>query len=292
MKIEFLKTLDAVMRSGSFAAAAHLVHLTPSAVGLQIRQLETYFGQPLFDRSARNARPTAFAYEVLSLVGNTLRDLQSLRDRKQTAIAGSTRIGTVESTQISLLPVALTHLQRFAPGLHVNLVRGTSEFLLKELKSGRLDCAVLVRPPSGGSSRLHWQPLIREPFVVVAPIDARQRSPEQLLLSYPWIRLDRTTTGGRIASNYVERLVPRIRSSIEIPGTEAIVALVAAGLGVSVIPQLRPELLRSWPVREVDLGRQAPARQIVFVCRAADAEVPKSSVVLSAFQAAVKHRTA
>lgn len=290
MKLDFLQTLGAVIEHGSFAAAAPRVHLTPSAVGLQIRQLERWFGRPLFDRSARHARPTAFALEVSRTVEGTLRELQVLRARRDAPVAGTVRLGTVESTQIALLPVALAELRSHAPSLQVQFTRGTSDFLLRELKSGRLDAAVLVRPPSGGNSRLHWATLMREPFVMVAPADARSRTPERLLQAYQWIRLDRSTTGGLIASRYVERLVPRLRPSIEIPGTEAIVALVASGLGVSVIPKLRRELLESWPVEEISLGRNAPSRQIAFVCRASDAEAPRIAVVLAAFRQAVIKR--
>lgn len=290
MKLEFLQTLGAVIESGSFAAAAAQVHLTPSAVGLQIRQLEQWFGQPLFDRSARHVRPTAFAREVAQTVEGTLRDLHALRARRSAPVAGTVRLGTVESTQISLLPVALAELRSRAPALQVQFIRGTSDFLLGELKSGRLDAAVLVRPPAGGSSRLHWVVLMREVFVMVAPRATRRRTPEQLLQAYQWIRLDRSTTGGLIASRFVERLVPRLRSAIEIPGTEAIVALVASGLGVSVIPKLRRELLESWPVDEISLGRNAPSRQIAFVCRAADAEAQRIGMVLEAFQEAVVKR--
>lgn len=58
MKLQFLQTLTAVLRHGSFAAAAKDVNLRASAVSLQMLQLEDDFGQPLFDRSARQARPT------------------------------------------------------------------------------------------------------------------------------------------------------------------------------------------------------------------------------------------
>ncbi len=287
MKLQFLHTLEAVIKCGSYAAAASQVHVTPSAVGLQMRQLENYFGQPLFDRSARQVRPTLFALDVLQTVQGTLNELQRLKDRHKTTVSGHVSLGTVESTQISLLPVALRELRSSAPALHVQVIRGTSGLLLDELKAGRLDAAILVRPPSGGASRLHWVPLKREPFVLVVPRDAKEKTPVQLLQAHEWIRLDRSTTGGRIASRYVEKTVPRIRSSIEIPGTEAIVALVAAGLGVSVIPKLRTELLDAWPVREVSLGRSAPTRQIAYVCRAADSAAFRLQVVIDAFQRAV-----
>ena len=58
MKIEMFDTLDAVLRGGSLAAAASETNLTASAVSMQMKQLETYLGQPLFDRSGHAIRPT------------------------------------------------------------------------------------------------------------------------------------------------------------------------------------------------------------------------------------------
>lgn len=58
MKFEFLMTLNSVLRHGSFANAADDVGLTASAVSLQMKRLEEYLGQPLFDRSGRSVRPT------------------------------------------------------------------------------------------------------------------------------------------------------------------------------------------------------------------------------------------
>ncbi len=66
MKIDAFATLDAVLRGGSFAAAAQEMHLTASAVSMQMKQLELYLGQPLFDRSGHQVRPTALAHDVAS----------------------------------------------------------------------------------------------------------------------------------------------------------------------------------------------------------------------------------
>ncbi len=58
MKIEMFDTLDAVLRGGSLAAAASETNLTASAVSMQMKQIEAYLGQPLFDRSGHAIRPT------------------------------------------------------------------------------------------------------------------------------------------------------------------------------------------------------------------------------------------
>ena len=86
MKLAFLNTLDAVLRRGSFAAAAQEVGLTAGAVSLQIRGLEKYFGQPLFDRSSRTSRPTPFAKELAGSIQGALATIEALRDKRSTQV--------------------------------------------------------------------------------------------------------------------------------------------------------------------------------------------------------------
>ncbi|MDH2236305.1 LysR family transcriptional regulator [Pigmentiphaga sp. GD03639] len=284
MKLEFLQTLCAVLRRGTFAAAAEEVNLTPGAVSQHIKYLEQHFGQPLFDRAARQARPTPFAHELAALVQGTLESLEALRARRQTRVSGKVALGTIDSIQATLLPMAMKVLQSDYPELDVHLARGRSERLLGELRDGAIDAAVLVRPQSGGSSRLHWQTLMHETMVLVAPPDARGDTVEQLLRGHDWIRFDKTSTGGRIAAQYVHRLHPRMKSRIDLLSSHAIIAMVSAGLGVSIIPQPYDPLRKAYRFRELSLGRGGPRRQIAFVCRRADVDKPALGVLRAAFE--------
>ncbi|WP_420223559.1 LysR family transcriptional regulator [Pigmentiphaga litoralis] len=146
MKVEFLHTLCAVIRRGTFAAAAEEVHVTPGAVSQHIKYLEQHFGQLLFDRSARRAHPTPFALELAQTVQGTLDALESLRTRDETDVSGRTRLGTIDTVQATLLPGALKWLRDQYPKLDVELARGRSDHLLGELNAGTLDAAVVVRP--------------------------------------------------------------------------------------------------------------------------------------------------
>ena len=149
VKLEALNTLTAVIRHGSFAAASEFVHLTPSAVSLHIKQLEKYFGQPLFDRSARQARPTAFAHELASTVRRALGEIEAMRRPAQGTVSGRIRLGTIESIQMGALPAAFAALREAAPALTLHFVRGSTVSLLGDLKAGRIDVAVVVRPGDG-----------------------------------------------------------------------------------------------------------------------------------------------
>lgn len=285
MKFAFLLTLDAVLKRGSFAKAGDEVGLTASAVSLQIKQLEDFFGQPLFDRSSRTAQPTAFAREVVATTQAAMASIEALRVKRPTAIAGRVALGTIRSVQTTTLPSALRLVRERFPELNIRLAQDDSPDLLHQLNAGVLDAAVVVRPASGGSSRLEWRNLATEPFVLVAPPDSTGNSPAELLGTHEWIRFDMSLTGGRIASSFVHKFVARPRGTMELASIDAIVALVSTGLGVSIVPRPRGPLLSAYPVREIDLGPHAPERQIAFVCRRADRDNRRVGAVRAAFEA-------
>lgn len=282
MKLAALKTLSAVLSTGSFTAAAGEVGLTPSAVSLQMKQLETYIGRPLFDRSGRSAVPTPIARELAAASASALATIESFRARSTLAVSGVLRLGAITSVQNWVLPRALRLLRDQQPGLTVQLTLDVSAPLQAALNAGRLDAAVIVRPPHGGSSRLGWRDLARVPFVLVAPAEAEGRTPQELLRRYPWIQYERSLTGGSVAAQYVRRVCPDKRSAFEVASTDAIIAMVAEGLGVSVVPRPRRPLQQAYAFREVALGAGAPFRQVAWACRKADVEDRRHAAVFAA----------
>lgn len=272
MNIAMLTTLAAIVDRGSLAAAAKEVGCTPSAVSLQVKQMEAWFGQPLFDRSARTVQPTPFAIEAAGVARECAARLAALRARPATAVTGRVRLGAIASVQSDALPQALRSLRDRYPALGIEVSPIVdSDPLLAELKAGRIDMSVLVRPQGGGSSRLHWQNLIRQPYVMLVPPGVPAATPQELLQRYELIRYDPTLTGGRSAAQYVRKAFPKARVAMDVRSIDAIVAMVSAGLGVAIVPQPRKALLEAHHLREVRLGKAAPTRQIAVVRRGSDA---------------------
>ena len=272
MNLSTLSTLVAILDAGSFARAAQEVGCTPSAVSLQVKQLETYFGRPLFDRSGRGVRPTPFAREAAALARDVCTRLTALRTRPAMTVNGRVRLGAIASVQSDTLPTALGALRERYPALDVRVILDDSDALQDALKANRIDAAVLVRPQSGGSSRLMWQNLAKQPFVMLAPRATRDTAPDELARRYEFIRYDTSLTGGRIAARYVRRAFARPRWGMDVRSIDAIVAMVSAGLGIAIVPRPRAALLAAHDVCEVSLGRKAPTRQIALVRRRADAD--------------------
>lgn len=286
MKFEFLITLDAILRHGSFAAAADDVGLTPSAVSLQVKRLEEYLGRPLFDRSGRTAKPTALARELSESVRTALDAVEAARTRQTVALTGRVVLGTIRTLQPTMIPVVLREISLRHPQLGVRVIQGDSIELLNQLKAGQIDGAALIRPPSGGSSRLVWEDLERQPFVFVAPPDSPDLPVTTLIKRYNWLQFDTSLSSGRVAASFLHRLSPTTRPKFELESIEAVLSMVSSGLGVSIVPQLRGMTVDAYPVRQIPLGARAPVRQISFVCRSLDSDNRRVSVLKDAFIAA------
>lgn len=291
MKFGALPTLQAVVRRGNFAAAANELGLTASAVSQQMRQLEDYFGQPLFDRSARSVKPTSFALEVVATAESALAGLQALRDRSRPEARGRVRLGVINSVQLSTLPAILRAASHRYPELHVVLEpENTSGQLLESLKAGDIDAAVVVRQRGSTSRQLVWNPLAEEAFVLVYPRDYHgPASVRRIVQALPWVRYNLALEGGRIASSFVRHVSPGLQPRYEVMTTDAVIAMVSEGLGFSVIPQPRRAILEALPVSLVRLGRQIPPRQILLARRSADSENRRIEALLTCIRDVYAH---
>lgn len=285
MNLTLLNTLRTILEHGSFTSAAGVVGCSPSAVSLQVKQLETYFGKPLFDRSTRMVVPTPFAREVVGAVGDFSHALQRLRSRPPTEVTGRIKVGVITSMQSDVMPAALRELRQRHPLLEVVIPpMNDSDELLAELKAGRLDVALVAKPQTGASRRLIWREMHRQPYVLLVPADAAEGDPAALFERYDWVGYDLSLPGGKVAARFVRGLREQARCVMELRSVDAIVSLVAEGLGVSVIPQPRRALMKAYPVREVALGHRAPFRALSLACRTADESNRNVQAVSEAFE--------
>lgn len=285
MNLSALHTLRAILVHGNFTAAGAAVGCTPSAVSLQIKQLEQYLGQPLFDRSTRVVQPTPFAMEVAAAASEFADRIEVLRARPSLAIEGRFRLGVITSMQSDLLPQALGRLRKRHPALDVRIpaLNDTDELLI-ELRAGRIDAALVARPATGASTRLVWHEVHRQPYVLLAPPDASQAEPRAVLKAWGWLAYDTGLPGGRIAARLARSLVPGIASILELRSMDAIVSMVSLGMGGSILPRPRRQLLAAYGVKEFGLGRTAPFRRICLVWRRADDGNRKIAAVVEAFE--------
>jgi DNA-binding transcriptional LysR family regulator len=266
--IRELRTFLAVARHGTFSRAGEQVALSQSAVSAQIQRLEETLGFALFDRIGRNARLNAAGRETLARAEVLISQFEALLQPHAAAPAAALRIGAIASVQGVLMPDVLVQLREQHRGLRLRVVPGVSMDLLGQVDDGRLDAAVLIRPPFEPPRELAWRPLWTEPFVLVVPATLRGNDWAKHLRSQPFLRYDRSSFGGRQVTRFLETQGIETADSIEMDDIGALVQLVLRGAGVALLPRCRPYFPLPAGARAISLGSAAPRRDIGLVERA------------------------
>jgi DNA-binding transcriptional LysR family regulator len=272
MRLEAFQTLGAVISEGSFAAAATVMNLTPSAVSMQMKHLEQYLGQPLFGRGGLHVQPTAMAHQVMAAMRDGLQQIDALKRRHTVAVEGTVRLGLIESIQPLVLPGTMRALRERHPRVLLKPQRGRSAGLIVDVKAGALDAAVVAQPERGRVAGLVWYPLLERELVLIAPPHEKNGTAREMLERYDWIRYDRSSMTGSMGARHVRQMMPEKRSTLELDSVTAIVAMVSAGLGVSVLQVVDPSICERYPVRTMRLGASPPTLQLSVVTRKDDAD--------------------
>jgi DNA-binding transcriptional LysR family regulator len=267
--IRELKTLVAVAREGTFAAAGQKIGLTQAAVSAQMQRLEAELGCALFDRTGRSARLNGMGQQTLAQAQELIRLYGNLGSRNVGRPATVfVNIGAIASVQRSLLPDVLARFHKQCRGCRTRVLPGLSLELLNRVDAGEIDMAAIIRPPFSLQSDLRWTALVHEPFRLVVPRHVEGDDWAELLSSQPFVRYDRTSFGGRQVDRFLRAAHLSVQEVCELDELDAIVRLVANGLGVALVPQTASH--RRWPaaVRAIDLGHHTFHRDIGLVHRA------------------------
>jgi len=264
--IRELKTLVAVAREGTFAAAAQKIGLTQAAVSAQIARLESELGLELFDRTGRSAHLNSVGYQTLQQAQELIRLYNNLGSpAPETQAPQLVSLGAIASVQRMLLPGALARFHQQWPNLRSRVLPGLSMELLDQVDAGEIDLAVIIHPAFALQSDLKWRPLANEPYRLLVPKKAPQEDWRELLASQPFIRYDRASFGGRQVDRFLRRMHFTPRELCELDELEAIGKLVANGVGVAIVPETVGH--KAWPagVRALDLGEHTFYRDIGLV---------------------------
>lgn len=266
MDIRFLKTLVAVADQGSFASAANVVGLSPSAVSMQIRALESYLATEIFDRSHR---PPILNHKGLALV-QTARKIVGLHDSLRDAAAstdeytGRLRVGVIPTALSSFVPAVLAGLRAAHPLIELQVVTGMNTPLFQLLKNLELDAAIIGEPPRLPAD-LRWKAIVDEPICVIARSDAPEESAEALLRTYPYIKLVRGAWQLRLIDAQLAKSAITLNTVMQLDSIEAVALMVYHGLGVSIVPQRLIEPLLNFPLKWVAFGEPPLTRTLGLV---------------------------
>lgn len=285
MNIRHLETLLAIADSGSFAAAAERVGVTQSAVSMQMKTLEEELGAALFDRARRPPVLNETADGLLSRVRELVRLSEDIRAvAAGTAARGRLRLGIIPTAATGLVPAALARLAVRAPDLRIRVESGLSADLLRRVAQGALDAAVITETPRLERGLL-LNVIHEEPLVVAAPISAAGRTDRDLLRTLPFVRFNRRTGVGRVIDTALRQRRIVVSEAMELDSIEAILAMVARGLGVAVAPAGSiTEALRG-TVRTVPFGTPPVVRRVALIERERADIAPTTALLLEELRA-------
>lgn len=271
--ISELKTLVAIARYGTFAAAGDRIGLTQAAVSGQMKRLEEKLGVQLFERTGRSATLNAAGLRTLERAKEIIAKFEAIADPADEDSGGRLSIGAIASVQSTVLARALVPFRDRFPKHHIHIVPGISLHLLDLLDAGELDLAVIIKPSFGIPKDFVWQPLLREPYVLAVPSWIEGDDWLALLQEQPFIRYERSSFGGRQVDRFLRSLSVTARESVEIDDISAMVALVGQGLGVALLPMTEGNLPLPPSVRVVSLADRTFYREIGILKPQADQPV-------------------
>ena len=234
-----LRVFTEVARHLSFARAAEVLHLTPPAVTMQVKELEGHVGLPLFERTGRQVSLTTageymlvYARKVLA----TLKDAEDAAARLQRLEVGTLTIGMV-STAKYFLPRLLAEFQHEHEGIEIRLAVGNRDQLVKMLHANEVDIAIMGRPPRELATRA--EPFAAHPHVFVAPVDhplaVASHVPSSVLREYDFIMREPGSGTRAALEKFLQGSHTELRVIMEMASNETIKQAVMAGMGISFL---------------------------------------------------------
>lgn len=290
-----LKVLSEVVSLGSFSAAADALSYSQSAVSQSIATLEGEAGAALIERDRRGVRPTA-AGAALARHAEGILARMDAAETEVSAIAGGRggrlRIASFPSAGATLMPQAVAAFAASHSGVEISLAEGEPEEIAPRLRAGEFDLALLYEFEGVGErlgAGIRRFELLDDPLHLALPeahpLARRKRIGLEQLSEESWIQ----TSAGTPCARHVVRCChaagfePRV--SFESDDYQTAQGLVAAGVGVALIPQLALSAVRP------DIGVRAlhpssPVRKILAATRRGAPVTPAVTTMLDTLREA------
>lgn len=297
MTLTELKYIVAVAREKHFGKAADACHVSQPTLSVAIKKLEEELEVKLFERNASEIAVTPLGEEIIRQAQSVLEQAEGIREiakRGKDPLAGSLRLGIIYTIGPYLLPELVRQTIERNPQMPLMLQENFTVKLLEELRTGEIDCAILAEPFP--DTNLAIAPLYDEPFVAAVPsthalakrssVNAEELKHETMLL----------LGNGHCFRDHVLQVCPEfarfsstaegIRKSFEGSSLETIKHMVAAGMGMTLVPRLsvpRGALAapgkKAGKARAADGSADASAGYIQYL--PFDGHVPSRRVVLA-----------
>jgi len=271
MDLRQLRYFVAIVEQGSFSRAASVLNVAQPALSLHVRNMEAHLGTPLLFRGPRGVAPTD-AGEILLRHARIILNQFAIAEEQvrggQSEPCGPVRLGLPGTiAEIVSVPLFVAAQRRF-PKVQLRLAEAMSGFVTEWLIDGRIDLALIYRPPEGLG--IAATEILREELVFFGPPDriAPQNPPppgEPLsfdLLSRIPLVLPGQAHGLRVLLDDLARARRvRLKVAVEVDSYSNIRELVRAGFGCSILPrhviagEIEAGRMQAWPIESLAVHR-------------------------------------
>jgi LysR family hydrogen peroxide-inducible transcriptional activator len=265
MTLTELKYIVAVARERHFGRAADACYVSQPTLSVAVKKLEEELDLKLFERSASEVSVTALGEEIVRQAQSVLEQAANIKEiakRGKDPLSGPLTLGVIYTIGPYLLPDLVRQMIAHTPQMPLMLQENFTVKLLEMLRTGEIDCAILAEPfPDAG---LAIAPLYDEPFLAAVPVHHPLAENNHVTTE----ELKRETMlllgSGHCFRDHVLEVCPEfarfasrtegIRKSFEGSSLETIKHMVAAGMGVTLVPRLSvpKEALAAKPRRKRD----------------------------------------
>ncbi len=305
LNVNRLRILREVAHRGSFSAAADALSYTQSAVSQQIGALEAETGMTLLERRPRGVSLTAAGQTLIGHAESVLADLDAA-EAALAAIAGlrggRLRMASFPTAGATLMPLAIATFRARHPDVELTLAEGEPEQIAPRLRTGEFDLALLFEfdsspfdpdgdlgqtDESASSGRLTRVELLQDPLYLALPrahrLADRRRLRLEDLREEAWIQTSQTSSCARhvVRCCHAAGFEPHV--SFQSDDYQTVQGLVAAGVGVALIPELALSVIREDIVIRA-LSPRPPARQVIAATAAGARLLPAAPAMLSVLQ--------
>ena len=293
--VKRLRVLHEVAKRGSFSAAADALSYTQSAVSQQIAALERETETVLVERNARGIRLTD-AGEALVRHADAILTRLTDAEAELEAIAGlrggRVRLASFATAGSTFVPHAIATFHERHPDVEIYLKEADPEQSVPLLKAGQLDVAILFEPHGAGDltdvEKLH---LLEDPMSVVLPQDHRLASRAKVRLSdladEYWVQTTSACPCGAIVADHCRAAGFEPRVAFESDDYLTVQGLVAAGVGVALIPSLGLAAYRP-DVAIKEISGTAPKRDIYAVTLPGTRRAPAAQAMVDVLAEAAR----
>ena len=242
-----LRLFVAVMEEGTIADAAAREHIAASAVSKRLSELEQTLATELFVRSNKGTEPTAAAFTLLNLARGVLNDLDGIYAQMReyaSGVRGHVRVYANISAITQFLPGELKSFMAQYPQVQVHLQERISSVIAKAVADNAADIGILNDGSYGEA--LILLPYHDDELVVVAPQGhplARRKSVRMAqLLDFDVVGAHPGSVMNHLLTKAAAELGRPLRLRIQVSSYDALCLMVAAGLGVGVLPRQSAQL--------------------------------------------------